>query len=81
MGADLTISYDEIGDILYVDIRPSQSGERTDELSPGVLVRSDPVTSMVLGFEVQGFRKRASGDDGIRLPIEARFASTIANRT
>lgn len=74
MGKALTITYDHVGDILYVDLEPSRPDEDTSEWAPGVVVRADRETGAVLGFEVQRFTKHAACGEGLTLPIEAELA-------
>lgn len=69
----MTISYDSEGDIRYIDLEPSRADEDTPECAPGVVVRSERGTGAVLGFEVQRLSRRASCEDGLRLPIAAEF--------
>lgn len=70
MGTKLTVEYDEIGDILYLDVAPPTDDQVMIEVSPGTLLRQNTLTGRVEGIEVTGFRIRAAREDGIQVPVE-----------
>lgn len=66
----MKISYDEIGDILYIELDGSASGLVTHEVGDGLLVQVDSVGAVRV-IEVWNFRHRTFGDADIAIPVEA----------
>ena len=73
----MNISYDEVGDILYLDVEPPHSGTIMHEVALGVLPRVGRTSRRVEGLEIHHFRQRASSDEGLDLPV----LMTLADRT
>ena len=71
MEAGLTIEYDPIGDILYVNkVRPYPEQGST-ELAFGIVARSHPRTGDIENLEILFFRKRLERGEELHLPIVA----------
>ncbi len=64
----MRLTYDPIGDILFMELSDAREDHRIREVAEGVLARIDRDTGEVEGFEIQGFRARASGEAGVFLP-------------
>jgi len=73
--ATLKVTYDEVGDILYLDTVAPYEGQVTRPVGEGVIVRCHPRSGAVENVEVWAFTSRAKGKDGIDLPILARLAT------
>lgn len=73
--ATLKVTYDEVGDILYLDTVAPYEGQVTRPIGEGVIVRCHPQSGAVENVEVWAFTSRAKGKDGIDLPILARLAT------
>ncbi len=77
MGTGLTIEYDAIGDTLYLDIVAPHEGGHSSEVAEGVIVRSNAETGEIEGVEIQGLKARAASEQGLTIPVSARFASAV----
>lgn len=64
----MRLTYDPIGDILFLELSDAREDQRVREVAEGVLARIDPESGKIEGFEIQGFRARASGEAGVFLP-------------
>ena len=70
MGAKLTIRYDRVGDILYIDKVPPYEEQECDELEDGILVRVNPSNEEVEGLDILFYSKRLSQSESLELPVE-----------
>lgn len=74
----MKVSYDEIGDILYIEFGGSRQRLVTHEAGDGVLVQVDDAGSVRV-IEVWNFRHRTSGDGDITIPVEAVVRRALAH--
>jgi len=76
MGEKLTLRYDKIGDILYIDKRPPYAAQESDEAGDEMVVRLNPITDEVETVEILFFTKRLEEGSIIELPVtgELRLA-------
>jgi hypothetical protein len=79
MATELTLKYDEAGDILYIEMVAPYAGQRSRETAEGVVVRTNPSSGVVESVEVQGFRRRASSPGGLPLPVAAQLLELAAS--
>lgn len=72
----LTIRYDGIGDILYIDKRPPYAEQVSRQLDDEIVARYNPETDDVETVEVLFFTKRLFENNILELPIsfEAKLA-------
>ncbi len=73
MEAQLTIEYDQIGDILYLGKRLPYAEQESEELDYGVIARLNPETYEVENLEVLFFSQRSADHAVFQLPILAEF--------
>jgi hypothetical protein len=76
MADTLTITYDDVGDILYLDSVKPYSEQETMHLAPDVLGRLHPGTGAVENIEVLFFLSRVRSGGRVELPIEGFLRST-----
>jgi hypothetical protein len=69
MATKLTIEYDAVGDILYLDVVKPSEDHVLVEVSPGAMLRKNTHTGAVEGIEVAGFRRRLGAPEGIEVPV------------
>ncbi len=74
MESQLTIRYDPIADELSLDLVPRYAEQMTDEIEPGVIVRSNPETYAVESVDIIDFTQRTQ-DQLLRLPLRAGFGT------
>jgi hypothetical protein len=75
----LTLRYDKIGDILYVDKCPPYAEQESDEIGDEIIARFNPKTSEVETIEILFFTKRLEKGETIEIPVtgELRLAETL----
>jgi hypothetical protein len=79
MGAQLNLSYDREGDILYVNAVEPYAEQESDEIADGVVARMNPDTNAVENLEILSFSKRfARLGDLLSLPVAAGMSSPLA---
>jgi hypothetical protein len=71
MGERLTIHYDKVGDILYVDKVQPYADQDSDELGDEIVARFNPTTGAVENLEILFFSKRLELGESIELPLHA----------
>ena len=81
MGTRLTVEYDEVGDILYLDVGEPGLDQVMVEVSPGAMLRTEGVPGTVQGIEIHGFRRRATREDGISIPVGVDLRQLPATRS
>jgi uncharacterized protein YuzE len=81
MDAKLTLTYDRVGDILYIDTRPPYAEQESDELGDEVVARSNPTTGAIENLEVLFFSKRLASNARLELPISADLRLVAAALT
>jgi hypothetical protein len=69
MEGHLVFSYDEVGDILYVNLVPPYAAQESDMVGEFVVARSNPETGKVENLEILFFLDRARKGEVIDLPI------------
>ena len=69
MAQKLTLEYDRIGDILYVQACPPYRDQECDELADGMLGRFNPDTGALEGLEILSFTKRFRRRRELTLPF------------
>ncbi len=69
MATQLTVEYDEIGDILYLDVAPPTDEQVMVEVAPGTLLRKNTRTGAIDGIEILGFRRRSGTNEGLDIPV------------
>lgn len=73
MGEKLTLRYDKIGDILYIDKRAPYAEQESDEAGDAMVVRLNPKTDEVETIEILFFTKRLEKGEEIELPVTAEM--------
>ena len=69
MDAQLTMRYDRIGDILYIETRTPYAEQESEELDESVVARKNPSTGEIENLEVLFFSERLKRGDELRLPV------------
>ncbi len=70
MATKLTVEYDAIGDILYLDLLEPSDVQVLVEVSPGAMLRRNSVTGVVEGIELQGFTRRTGSPTAVEVPVQ-----------
>ena len=76
MEARLTVKYDQVGDILYIDKVPPYAAQESEELDQGVVARLNPDTGEIENLEILSFRQRVARGEGLSLPVLASFRAS-----
>lgn len=71
MAEKLKITYDDVGDILYLETVKPYAEQETMHLGPDVLGRINPRTGAIENIEILFFTKRARKGKGLALPVSA----------
>jgi len=72
MAETLSIRYDRIGDILYIDTCLPYAEQESEELTDEIIVRLNPASGEVENLEILFFSKRLlNGDNILELPVIA----------
>ena len=69
----MLITYDRIGDILYLSKTPAYLEQETEELDYGVVARLNPKSGEIENLEVLFFSTRLASGEALQLPILAEF--------
>jgi uncharacterized protein YuzE len=77
MASKLTLRYDAIGDILYVEKRPPHAGQGSRQIEDEIVVRFDPESREVESLEVLFFSKRLQEGETLELPIEGELGVAV----
>jgi hypothetical protein len=82
MAQKLTLEYDRIGDILYIQTCPPYAGQESDELGDEMVGRFHPGTGALECVEILSFTRRFRRRRTLGLPfaIEARPQPARARR-
>lgn len=70
----LTVRYDPTADELSLDLVPRYPAQVSDEIQPGVIIRSNPETGIVENIDILDFILRTQRQ-GLSLAINARFGT------
>jgi uncharacterized protein YuzE len=71
MDQKLTFKYDRAADILYIDTRPPNPEQESEEIGDEVVARLNPATREIENLEVLFFSTRLLQSDWFDLPIAA----------
>ena len=72
MASRLTLKYDQVGDILYIQNCPPYAEQESDQLDDDIIARSNPETGQVESLEILFFSTRLR--DGVcELPVTAEM--------
>lgn len=71
MKAKLTLKYDKVGDILYIDKCPPYKEQDSQELEHEIGVRLNPTTDEIENIEINFFSKRVADDGTLEIPVAA----------
>ena len=66
---NLTIRYDKIGDILYIDRCPPYADQESEEISEEVVARLNPTTGTIENLAILFFSKRLETTNIWQLPV------------
>ena len=69
MGTKLTIEYDEVADILYLDTAEPTENQLMSEVAPGMMLRQNTSTKTFDGIEIHGLRRRAGAGFALEMPV------------
>ena len=79
MDARLRITYDKIGDILFIDVCRQHSVQDTDEIDDDVVAKFNRATGAIEFVEILFFQSRLKREGEIRLPaVAAAFRPAAA---
>jgi hypothetical protein len=76
----LTIEYDQVGDILYINKVAPYPEQESDCIGDEVVARFNPTTGEIENPEVLFFAERLRRGEALELPIDASLRS-VATRT
>ncbi|MEX0267540.1 DUF2283 domain-containing protein [Leptolyngbyaceae cyanobacterium UHCC 1019] len=71
MAKKLTVRYDKIGDILYIDTCTPYTEQDSEELGDEIIARLNPISNTVENLEILFFSKRWDTLNLLELPINA----------
>jgi uncharacterized protein YuzE len=71
MDKNLIFRYDQVGDILYIDICSPYAEQESEEIGNEVIARLNPVSGAIENLEILFFSKRLASDMPLNLPIYA----------
>jgi uncharacterized protein YuzE len=69
MDKKLTLRYDKIGDILYIDTCPPYFEQESEELGDEIIARLNPTSGSVENLEILFFSQRTEPLNLLELPI------------
>jgi hypothetical protein len=69
----LTLDYDAVGDILYVNVVAPYASQESDMVSDYVVARSNPETCHIENLEILFFLERVRKGEKIDLPVSAEM--------
>ena len=71
MAQKLTLRYDEVGDILYIDQVAPYPEQESEDIGDEIIARLNPNTKKIENLEVLFFSTRLHGVAHLELPVEA----------
>jgi len=74
MKSKLTIRYDKIGDILYLDQCSPYPEQRSEEIGDEIVARFNPESGNIENLEILFFSKRLESQTQFELPLTAQFS-------
>jgi len=75
--AKLKLTYDQVGDILSIDVCEPYVGQETEEIDTGMVARFNPKTGAVENLEIMFWSKRLERGEAVVLPLEARIRLAV----
>lgn len=78
MDDTLTFSYDQVGDILYIDKVSPYEEQDSIELGDEMIARLNPTTGEIVNVEILFFSKRLSQGNHFQLPVSAHLRLPVA---
>ena len=76
VGSEITIKYDEIGDILSISKCSAYMGQDEDEIDDEVVVRFNRESGEIENLHILFFKARLEKDGEVRLPVDAVLRSS-----
>ena len=73
MASRLTLQYDRVGDILYIETRAPYPEQESDELDDEIIARLNPETGQVESLEILFFSTRFRDGGVCELPVTAEL--------
>jgi uncharacterized protein YuzE len=74
MASRLTLQYDRVGDILYIETCPPYAEQDSDELDDHIVARSNPETGQIESLEILFFSTRLDDEGAFELPVTAELS-------
>lgn len=71
METNLTLRYDKVGDILYIDICSPYPEQESEEIGDDIVARFNPKFGEVENIEILFFSKQLANQTPLQLPVEA----------
>ena len=70
MAQNLTLNYDKVGDILYIDHVKPYAEQVSDEIGDeGIVARFNPITGKIENLEIMFFTSQLMSDGRVELPV------------
>ena len=69
MAKNLTIHYDEVGDILYIERVKPYAEQDSNYIGDDVVARFNPVTREIENLEIMFFTSQLMSDGSVELPV------------
>ena len=73
MKSNMTIRYDKIGDILYIDQCIPYAEQESEEIGDEIIARLNPANGNIENLEILFFSKRLQTQNIFELPIFAQL--------
>jgi len=73
MKSNMTVRYDKIGDILYIDQCVPYPEQESEEIGDEIIVRLNPDNGNIENLEILFFSKRLQTQNIFELPIVAQL--------
>ncbi len=77
MEKQLTVHYDKIGDILYVNTCNPYAEQESEEIGDEIIARLNPISGTVENLEILFFAQRAKPLNLLALPIGKALLSAV----
>ena len=69
MAGKLTLRYDQVGDILYIDQVPPYAEQDSEEFDNAIVVRLHPTTGEIENLEILFHLARLRSGETVELPV------------
>lgn len=73
MAENLTLKYDSVGDILYINKCSPYPGQESEELGDDIIARFNPETGEIENLEVLFFSQRLTEQKELNLPLKVHL--------